>query len=54
MRTNREKQAPSNILWSNGKNLHLIAADGTQRKLLAEPLIDSVKWLEPFAGPIIS
>ena len=37
------------ILWSDGKNLHRITADGTTRKLLAEPLIDSVKWLEPFA-----
>lgn len=40
------------ILWSDGKNLHLIAADGSKRKLLAEPLIDSVKWLEPFAGEV--
>jgi hypothetical protein len=40
------------ILWSDGKNLHLIAADGTKRKLLAEPLIDSVKWLEPLEGEV--
>jgi hypothetical protein len=34
------------ILWCDGKNLHQIAADGTKRKLLTEPLIDTVKWLD--------
>jgi len=38
------------IVWSDGKNLHLIGADGSKRKLLSEPLIDSVKWLETFEG----
>jgi hypothetical protein len=38
------------IAWSDGKNLHLIGADGSKRKLLSEPLIDSVKWLETFEG----
>jgi hypothetical protein len=40
--------ADGRIIWSDGKNLHLLAPDGTKRKVLAEPLIDSVKWLEPF------
>ena len=37
------------IAWSDGKNLHLLAGGG-KKKLLSEPLIDSVKWLEPFEG----
>jgi hypothetical protein len=39
--------ADGRIAWSDGKNLHLIGTDGSKRKLLSEPLIDSVKWLEP-------
>lgn len=42
--------ADGRIAWSDGKNLHLIGADGSKRKLLTEPLIDSVKWLEVLAG----
>jgi hypothetical protein len=37
------------IAWSDGKNLHLIEG-GAKKKLLSEPLIDSVKWLEEFEG----
>ncbi|WP_193211885.1 hypothetical protein [Luteolibacter marinus] len=33
------------VAWSDGKNLHLIEADGRKRKLCSEPLIDAVKWL---------
>ena len=32
------------IAWSDGKNLHLIE-NGAKKKLLSEPLIDSVRWL---------
>lgn len=32
------------IAWSDGKNLHLIEG-GAKKKLLSEPLIDSVRWL---------
>lgn len=43
------------IAWSDGKNLHLIAApSGGGKKLLSEPLIDSVKWLEPYRGELKS
>ncbi|WP_035612388.1 hypothetical protein [Haloferula sp. BvORR071] len=34
------------IAWSDGKNLHLVE-NGAKKKLLSEPLIDAVKWLEP-------
>ena len=34
----------SRILWSDGRNLTLLA-NGIKSRLLSEPLIDSVKWL---------
>ena len=43
--------ADGRIAWSDGKNLHVLA-DGHTRKLLTEPLIDSVKWIEPFEGEV--
>jgi hypothetical protein len=37
--------ADGRIAWSDGKNLHLIESGGAKKKLLSEPLIDSVRWL---------
>ncbi len=37
--------ADGRIAWSDGKNLHLIEKSGGKKKLLSEPLIDSVRWL---------
>lgn len=34
------------ILHSDGRNLHLLEVGGSSRKLLSEPLTDSVRWIE--------
>lgn len=38
------------IAWSDGRNLHLLETDGSRRKVAAEPLTESVRWLECPAG----
>lgn len=37
--------ADGTIVWSDGRNLHLIKPDGERCKLLSEPMTDSVKFV---------
>lgn len=42
--------ADGRIAWSDGRNLHLIAFGGS-KKLMSEPLIEAVKWIEAPGNP---
>lgn len=42
--------ADGQLIWSDGRNIHLTGQEG-KRRLLSEPLVGSVKWLEPATVP---
>ncbi len=37
--------ADGSIAWSDGRNLHLITSEGGKRRLLSEPMTDTVKFI---------
>lgn len=42
--------ANDQIVWTDGRNLHLLASSRSS-KIMSETLIESVKWIEPLTSP---